>query len=101
MTDDTESLQRAIDAVSSSGGTVWIPHGVYKTSRALKVRSSNVSLVGDGAARILFQPKEPYVVAVNDRALILGRDSLSDERTLVGGAVPVGTVAFRAASAKQ
>jgi hypothetical protein len=101
VTDDTEALQRAIDAVSATGGTVWLPHGVYKTSRTLKVAASNVSLVGDGAARIRFQPKEPYEVAVNDRALILGADALSERRPLAGGAVPAGAVTFRAASAKQ
>jgi hypothetical protein len=101
VADDTEALQGAIDAVSVSGGSVWLPHGVYKTSRALKVRASNVSLVGDGAARILFQPKEPYIESTNDRALILGTDALSEKRALTAGTIAAGTVSFRAASASR
>lgn len=52
-TDDTAALQATINAVPSTGGTVYIPSGTYNISSALELKNSLV-LQGDGinASRI-------------------------------------------------
>jgi pectate lyase-like protein len=102
IADDTTAIQMAIDVVSKGGGTVGFPRGVYRTTRALAVQASNVSLSGDGAAKIRFEPKAPFAVAANDRALILGRqDGLSMARLVSGGPIAIGARRFKAASPSE
>jgi len=48
-TDDTVAIQNAIDSLSSTGGTVYLPKGVYKTTATLKLTSNGVTLRGEGA----------------------------------------------------
>jgi hypothetical protein len=53
-TDDTTSIQNAINACSTAGGGwVWIPRGTYKLSTTLTL-PSKVSLVGQGADQSVF-----------------------------------------------
>jgi hypothetical protein len=47
VTDDTLAIQAAIDAVATTGGTVFIPKGNYSTSGTLYIKDS-VILVGEG-----------------------------------------------------
>ncbi len=46
-TDDTAAIQAAIDAVPSTGGTVFLPAGTYLVTAALKLKS-NLHIVGSG-----------------------------------------------------
>ena len=47
VTDDTAAIQAAIDSLGSSGGTVYMPKGIYKTTAAIIVKDS-VILKGSG-----------------------------------------------------
>lgn len=49
--DDTAEIQAAIDALTSGGGSVILPHGTYRITASLKMRPS-VRLVGTRAATI-------------------------------------------------
>lgn len=58
-TDDTTSIQNAIDTASVKGGVVWFPAGRYKITSALKLYSgstpnivgySNITLAGEGSS---------------------------------------------------
>lgn len=48
-TDDTTAIQAAIDFVGTTGGVVYFPAGVYKTTASLIITNiSNIAFVGDG-----------------------------------------------------
>lgn len=46
--DDTAAIQAAVNAVSVSGGTVFLPAGTYKISSAITINNSHVRLMGGG-----------------------------------------------------
>jgi hypothetical protein len=47
INDDTAAIQSGIDAIPPSGGIVFFPRGVYRTTVALRVRNrSNIKLAG-------------------------------------------------------
>lgn len=48
-TDDTTAIQDAIDALPAQGGTVYVPSGTYKITKALALRDS-MRMLGDGPA---------------------------------------------------
>jgi RHS repeat-associated protein len=53
-TDDTQSIQNAIDAAAAAGGgRVFFPAGTYRTTSALLLDASYVTLEGVGASSIL------------------------------------------------
>jgi pectate lyase-like protein len=43
------SIQKAIDSLPGSGGTVLFPAGVYRVANAIRVLRNKVSLIGEGA----------------------------------------------------
>jgi len=57
-TNDTTAIQAAIDSLSATGGVLYFPFGNYKIARTvgtndhwgLKVTSSNITIIGDGAS---------------------------------------------------
>lgn len=53
--DDTPAIQAAISAASVSGGLVFLPRGVYRTTGPLVISAPNVAIVGVGrtATRIV------------------------------------------------
>jgi Pectate lyase superfamily protein len=53
VTDDSTALQSAFDAMADSGGTIYIPAGRYRITRALQLQSLT-RVHGDGAATVLF-----------------------------------------------
>jgi hypothetical protein len=66
-TDDTPSLQLAIDAaVSAGGGVVFFPKGTYRISSALAFNSSNITLEGTGSGSVIKQ------LTANTDALTVG-----------------------------
>lgn len=52
VADDSEALQRLLDAAGLAGATVRVPRGTYNTSRSLLVRSGT-RIVGDGPGSLL------------------------------------------------
>jgi hypothetical protein len=46
-TDDTSAIQQAIDSVLGTGGTIYLPKGIYKISSQLNLRNG-VTILGDG-----------------------------------------------------
>jgi hypothetical protein len=47
--DDVVSIQKAIDYLAAfEGGTLFIPKGIYKTSKAIEVRDPFISITGEG-----------------------------------------------------
>lgn len=56
--DDTLSIQAAIDSLGSSPGTIYFPPGTYKVTSTITVSKNRVHLVGAGswATQILFAP---------------------------------------------
>ena len=55
-TDDSRSIQNAIDGVGRrGGGIVYFPAGVYRLAHGLTVEYSNVRLTGAGATSVLFE----------------------------------------------
>lgn len=48
VTDDTAAIQAAIDAITTTGGVVYVPAGIYNISSKISVYSG-ITLQGDGA----------------------------------------------------
>ena len=51
--DDQEEIQKAIDDLPSSGGSVYLLEGTYNISAPININKSNVTLMGAGAATVL------------------------------------------------
>lgn len=103
VTDDTTSIQNALNSVRSSGGTVVFPPGTYKTSSVLTIFGKNIIVIGNGAT-ILFSPILPLVAGINDRAISVG-GGVSNPYNFAGavGVAPnilnLGATSFTAANA--
>ncbi|KPL12173.1 MAG: hypothetical protein AMS26_18530 [Bacteroides sp. SM23_62] len=50
---DYATIQEAVNALPSAGGTVFIPAGLYEISEPIMVEKSDVSLIGEGTGTIL------------------------------------------------
>ena len=53
VTDDTIAIQKSIDSVAESGGTVIIPKGNYKRSILRITNKKNFNFIGNGATHLL------------------------------------------------
>lgn len=63
---DFPSIQAALDALPSNGGLVRIPAGIYRISEPLRIRLSNVALVGEGRGTVIVNQNrqgEPAILA--------------------------------------
>jgi len=110
VTDDSASIQMAIDSLPvsgpvsdnpflGSGGTVLFPAGVYRVADTIRVARNNVSLIGAGpdATVLLADAALPAVVRFGDAtagdsglAINCSIEQMSvDRRT---GTVPIGSV---------
>ena len=58
--DDTAAIQAAINALSTTGGIVWLPHGVYKISSPLNLANGSVTLLGEGGQSTAIQPSSSF-----------------------------------------
>jgi hypothetical protein len=54
--DDTSSIQAALNALPSSGGTVLLPSGTYKVTSTILIDKDGTTLKGVGAASIIQVP---------------------------------------------
>jgi hypothetical protein len=82
-TDDTASIQAAIDAVAGSGGTVLVPDGVYMVNAVAKPRLSlrdDVTLKLAGGATLKAIPNDEKKYAV---LMIAGVNNV----TVIGGTI--------------
>lgn len=77
VTDDTACLQAALNAVPSTGGTVFIPAGTYLVSTALTPKA-NTMMIGAGAATVL---KKNAAIAI----LLISNNSCSIRDLVVEG----------------
>lgn len=50
VSDDTAPIQASIDAAGKTGGIVFFPPGIYKTTAGLRCSAGNVVLAGTGSA---------------------------------------------------
>ncbi len=70
VTDDTAAIQRAIDSLPASGGTVLVPAGKYciDALRSLRLRSNMHLHLADGASLVAIPNAAPraYVVLIKD-----------------------------------
>ena len=53
--DDTTYIQAAINSLSSTGGTVYLPPGTYRTTAALTLNTNGVTLLGAGRQATIIQ----------------------------------------------
>lgn len=58
LTDDTSAFQKALSALSATGGTLIIPGGSYAVDDSMITIPSNVSVVGENDATIVPSPSE-------------------------------------------
>jgi hypothetical protein len=47
-TDDTTAIQSAINAISTTGGWIFFPPGVYKITTALSITNKSIHIIGAG-----------------------------------------------------
>jgi hypothetical protein len=98
ITNDTAAIQAAIDACEAAGGgIVWFPLGRYKTTNSLRVKFSNVVLMGVGNGSVItpvgsfdtvsFQSGTAATYIYNDRVI----DLLFDETGKTGGRLMYGS----------
>ena len=96
-TDDSASIQMAIDSLPGSGGTVLFPPGVYRVADTIRVLRNNVSLIGAGpdATVLLADVALPAVVRFGDAATVNVVINCSIERMTIdrqAGTIPIGSV---------
>jgi pectate lyase-like protein len=81
-TDDSGSIQMAINSLPGPGGTVLFPPGVYRVANTIRVVRNNVSLIGAGpdATVLLADVALPAVIQIGDAATDKAALSCSIER---------------------
>lgn len=62
--DDTSSIQAALDALPSSGGTVLLPSGTYKVTSTITIDKDNTTLKGVGASSVIQVPNSALGIDV-------------------------------------
>lgn len=55
IADDTQQIQAAIDAASSTGGQVIFPQGIFRILGPINIYANNVSLIGSGAGATILR----------------------------------------------
>ena len=80
VTDDTAAIQAALDEADDINGIVYLPTGVYKTTSALTVASTNatigsVRVIGDGSGSVI----KPTITGA--RAIVTSATSNSNGTT--------------------
>jgi len=92
---NSASIQKAIDSLPGSGGTVLFPAGAYRVADTIRVLRNNVALLGEGAdaTRLLADIALWAVVKFGDAATDKVATYCSIERMLIDreeGTIPVG-----------
>lgn len=66
--DDTAAIQNAINAVSATGGIVFLPPGDYRLSSGISITASDVTLqgAGEGATRLICTFESGDIVSIGD-----------------------------------
>lgn len=76
IADDTVAIQNAINSLLSTGGTVYLPKGTYRTSAPLNL-TSNIKLKGDGWTTTFIKPLNSAVIPTN-QGVVQTKDFLPD-----------------------
>ena len=71
-TDDTTTIQTAINAANTNGGIVFAPPGTYLFSSSISLLSANVSLIGAGVGATVFTTN-----ATNIDGIIIGNTQVT------------------------
>jgi len=87
-TEDTKAIQKAIDEVAGTGGTVYVPPGTYMVratgSKTLALRSKMTLKLADGATLKVIPNAEPryYTLKIHDASdvAVVGGTLLGDRR---------------------
>lgn len=73
-TDDSQAIQKAIDSLVDTGGTVYFPQGLYRVTYqggpGIKVTVSNVRLHGTGTASAIFNSTVLFRAKIKDGRLL-------------------------------
>jgi Pectate lyase superfamily protein len=95
--ENSASIQKAINSLPGSGGTVLFPAGAYRVADTIRVLRNNVALIGDGvdATTLLADVTLMAVVrfgeaATHDMAINCSIERMSIDRQT--GTIPVGSV---------
>ena len=68
VTDDTEIFRQALEQVTETGGTVYIPAGEYYLSERLNFNGENITICGDGqASRLIYYCDQTRKLSDTDR----------------------------------
>lgn len=74
-TDDSQAIQKAIDSLTESGGTVYFPAGVYRVTYqggpGLNVSGSNIRLCGTGKASAIFNSTVLFRAKMKDGRILI------------------------------
>jgi hypothetical protein len=94
---NSASIQKAIDSLPGSGGTVLFPAGAYRVADAVRVVRNNVYLIGEGIdATTLIGDLALYAVvrfgnlATDERPINCSIEQMSIDRQ--EGAIPIGAM---------
>ncbi|RBP37283.1 parallel beta helix pectate lyase-like protein [Roseimicrobium gellanilyticum] len=73
-TDDSQAIQKAIDSLTETGGTVYFPPGLYRVTYqggpGLNVAASNIRLCGSGTASAIFNSSVLFKAKMKDGKII-------------------------------
>ena len=91
-TNDTEAIQKAIDEVGGTGGTVYVPHGTYMVratgSESLRLKSKMTLRLDDGAVlKVIPNDAAHYLTLTISRAsdvTVMGGTLYGDRKTHKG-----------------
>jgi len=72
-TDDQVEIQKAIDDLPSSGGSVYLLEGTYNISAPININKSNVTLMGAGAATVLNLTTDKAIQSSNVSRVVLSQ----------------------------
>jgi hypothetical protein len=94
---NSASIQKAIDSLPGSGGTVLFPAGAYRVADAIRVVRNNVALIGEGVdATTLIGDVALYAavrfgdLATDERAINCSIERMSIDRQ--EGTIPIGAM---------
>jgi pectate lyase-like protein len=97
--ENSASIQKAIDSLPVSGGTVLFPAGAYRVADTIRVARNSVALIGEGvdATTLLADAALPAVVrfgdaAAGDKGLAINCSIARMSIDRQEGTIPIGSV---------
>ncbi len=85
VTDDTDAINNALAAMTS-GGTVYMPEGTYKTTDSIVVGINGVTLIGAGRQATVIKPEGTFnAIEVHGTSFASWADARSVQRLTIDG----------------